>query len=280
MANGPAPRRTRRCAIYTRKSSEEGLEQAFNSLDAQREACAAYVKSQAHEGWRLLPERFDDGGQSGGTLERPALQRLLEAVRARRLDVIVVYKIDRLTRALVDFAKLAELKGRPAGDYEVGYGKPPEHGRFRKGQSGNPRGRPKGARNKPRPAPEDGLRAIILEEAYRTIQVRDGERIVPLSMAQAVMRSLAVNAAKGHQRAQRLFTSLVAATESESRRSREELYEAAIEYKVQWEKELERRAVLGITAPDPVPHPDHVHIDPRTGAVTFRGPMTKEEKAE
>lgn len=172
------------------------------------------------------------------------------------------------------------LKRRPAGDYEVGYGKPPEHGRFRKGQSGNPRGRPKGARNKPRSAPDDGLRAIIMEEAYRTIQVRDGERIVPLSMAQAVMRSLAINAAKGHQRAQRLFTTLVAATESESRRGREELFKAAIEYKVQWEKELERRAVLGISAPDPVPHPDHVHIDPRTGQVAFRGPMTKEEKAE
>ncbi len=109
MLNGSSQRRTLRCAIYTRKSSEEGLEQAFNSLDAQREACAAYVKSQAHEGWRLIPERYDDGGQSGGTLERPGLQRLLAAVEARQLDVIVVYKIDRLTRALVDFAKLAEL---------------------------------------------------------------------------------------------------------------------------------------------------------------------------
>jgi hypothetical protein len=110
--------------------------------------------------------------------------------------------------------------------------------------------------------------------------VRDGERIVPLSMAQAIMRSLAVNAAKGQQRAQRLFTTLLAATEAESRRGREELLEAAIDYKVQWERELERRALLGISAPDPVPHPDHIHVDPRIGAVTFRGPMTKEEKAE
>src|SRR3546814_848453 len=99
-------------------------------------------------------------------------------------------------------------------------------------------------------------------------------------MAQAVMRSLAVNAAKGQQRAQRLFTTLIAATESEIRRGREALLEAAIDYKVQWEKELERRAALGISAPDPVPHPDHVHVDPRTGAVTFPGPMTKEEKVE
>jgi DNA invertase Pin-like site-specific DNA recombinase len=98
-----------RCAIYTRKSSEEGLEQEFNSLDAQRGACEAYIKSQAHEGWRAISERFDDGGHSGGTLERPALKRLLEAVKERRVDVIVIYKIDRLTRSLMDFAKLAEL---------------------------------------------------------------------------------------------------------------------------------------------------------------------------
>lgn len=98
-----------RCAIYTRKSSEEGLEQAFNSLEAQREACEAYIRSQAHEGWRPTTERFDDGGHSGGTLERPAMQCLLEKVRARKIDVIVIYKIDRLTRSLSDFAKLAEL---------------------------------------------------------------------------------------------------------------------------------------------------------------------------
>ncbi len=97
-----------RCAIYTRKSSEEGLEQSFNSLHAQREACEAYIKSQAPEGWRLVREAFDDGGYSGGTLERPALRRLLDKVRARRVDVIVVYKIDRLTRSLADFARLAE----------------------------------------------------------------------------------------------------------------------------------------------------------------------------
>ncbi|MCJ2133116.1 recombinase family protein [Methylobacterium sp. J-026] len=98
-----------RCAIYTRVSTEHGLEQEFNSLDNQREAAEAYVRSQAHEGWRLLPERYDDGGYSGGTLDRPALQRLLDAVRGHRVDVIVVYKVDRLTRALADFAKLVEL---------------------------------------------------------------------------------------------------------------------------------------------------------------------------
>lgn len=97
-----------RCAIYTRKSTDDGLEQGFNSLDAQYEACAAYVASQRHEGWRLLPARYDDGGLSGGTLDRPALQQLLCDVDAGRIGMLVVYKIDRLTRSLADFAKLVE----------------------------------------------------------------------------------------------------------------------------------------------------------------------------
>jgi DNA invertase Pin-like site-specific DNA recombinase len=99
---------TLRCAIYTRKSSEEGLDQDFNSLDAQREACEAYIASQRHEGWKQLPEHYDDGGISGGTLERPALQRLLADIDAGRIDLVVVYKVDRLTRSLPDFAKLIE----------------------------------------------------------------------------------------------------------------------------------------------------------------------------
>jgi site-specific DNA recombinase len=103
-----------RCAIYTRKSTEHGLEQEFNSLDAQREACEAYVKSQAHEGWRLIPARYDDGGFSGGSLDRPALQRLLEHIRSGLIDVVVLYKVDRLTRSLADFAKLVELFDRHA----------------------------------------------------------------------------------------------------------------------------------------------------------------------
>ena len=103
-----APAKKRRCAIYTRKSSEEGLEQAFNSLDAQREACAAFILSQKHEGWTGLPTLYDDGGFSGGTLDRPALQRLLGDIREGQVDVVVVYKIDRLTRSLFDFAKIVE----------------------------------------------------------------------------------------------------------------------------------------------------------------------------
>jgi site-specific DNA recombinase len=102
------PKSTVRCAIYTRKSSEEGLEQSFNSLDAQREACEAFVVSQRQEGWRALPALYDDGGFSGGNMDRPALKRLLEDIEAHKVDTIVVYKVDRLTRSLADFAKIVE----------------------------------------------------------------------------------------------------------------------------------------------------------------------------
>ena len=105
---GSANPRALRCAIYTRVSTDQGLEQDFNSLDAQREACAAYIRSQAQEGWVLVPTPYDDGGYSGGNLDRPALKALLVAVAAKRIDVIVVYKVDRLTRSLADFAKLVE----------------------------------------------------------------------------------------------------------------------------------------------------------------------------
>src|SRR5438034_4179689 len=99
----------KRCAIYTRKSSEEGLEQEFNSLQAQSEACEAYISSQRHEGWVLARTRYDDGGFSGGNIERPALQRLVADIRGGRIDIIVVYKVDRLTRSLADFARLVEI---------------------------------------------------------------------------------------------------------------------------------------------------------------------------
>jgi len=105
----PTKSQTFRCAVYTRKSSEEGLEQDFNSLDAQREACESFIRSQQGEGWRLVKTRYDDGGLSGGTMERPALQRLLEDIRQRLVDIVVVYKGDRLTRSLSDFAKMVEV---------------------------------------------------------------------------------------------------------------------------------------------------------------------------
>ena len=110
-ATPSAPQKLR-CAVYTRKSSEEGLEMEFNSLDAQREACEAYVASQRAEGWLLVSDRYDDGGFSGGTLERPALKRLLADIEAGRIDVVVVYKIDRLSRSLMDFSRLVEVFDR------------------------------------------------------------------------------------------------------------------------------------------------------------------------
>lgn len=167
-------------------------------------------------------------------------------------------------------------------DYEVGYGKPPAHSRFRPGQSGNPRGRPRGSRNKPPPPAlhEERLKALILEEAYRTISVNDASGARAMPMAQAVIRSVAVNAAKGQQRAQRLFTQLLATTEKENRRLHDEYLDVAITYKVEWERELERRARLGLTGPEPLPHPDHVVVDMRTGTVRIAGPATKEEKVQ
>jgi site-specific DNA recombinase len=98
-----------RCAIYTRVSTDHGLDQEFNSLDAQYDAASAYIKSQAHAGWTLIRSRYDDGGYSGGSTDRPDLQKLLDDIRARKIDVIVVYNVDRLTRSLADFAKLVEL---------------------------------------------------------------------------------------------------------------------------------------------------------------------------
>jgi DNA invertase Pin-like site-specific DNA recombinase len=105
----PSSRKSVRCAIYTRVSTDHGLDQEFNSLDAQYDAASAYIKSQAHAGWTLIRSRYDDGGYSGGSTDRPDLQRLLDDIRARKIDVIVVYKVDRLTRSLADFAKLVEL---------------------------------------------------------------------------------------------------------------------------------------------------------------------------
>jgi site-specific DNA recombinase len=105
------------CAIYTRKSAEEGLDQAFNSLDAQYEACAAYIASQRHEGWIQIRERYDDGGFSGGSMERPALQRLLADVASGKVQVIVLYKIDRLTRSLADFAKIVDVLDKAGASF-------------------------------------------------------------------------------------------------------------------------------------------------------------------
>ena len=179
--------------------------------------------------------------------------------------------------------KKRALSVRPASaDYAVGYGKPPVSTRFKPGQSGNPRGRPRGSKNRPQPPAlnEERLKAIILEEAYRTVSVNDAKGSVSIPMAQAVMRSLAVNAAKGNQRAQRLFTELLSSVETANRRLNDEWLDVAITYKVEWERELERRARLGITGPEPLPHPDDVFIDFRKGMASIRGPVSKEQKQQ
>ena len=166
--------------------------------------------------------------------------------------------------------------------YDVGYGKPPAATRFKSGKSGNPRGRPKGSANKSRrPAlNEERMKSILLDEAYRTIKVNEGLGQISVPMAQAVIRSLAVNAVKGNQRAQRLFTELLFTTERDNKRLHDEWVDVATTYKVEWDRELGRRQRLGIVAPDPVPHPDHVVINYRTGEVEIKGPMTKEEKVK
>jgi hypothetical protein len=175
------------------------------------------------------------------------------------------------------------LAVRPSNPvYDVGYGKPPATTRFKPGQSGNARGRPKGSSNKPKPPAlnEERMKSILLEEAYRTIKVNEGAGQISVPMAQAVIRSLAVNAVKGNQRAQRLFTELLFTTERENKRLHDEFLDVAINYKVEWERELARRQRLGITGgEEPLPHPDHVVINVRTGEVSIKGPATKEEKA-
>ena len=144
-------------------------------------------------------------------------------------------------------------------DYEVGYGKPPADTRFKPGRSGNPKGRPRGAKNKRPALNEERLKDIILEEAYRSITVRDGLRNVSVPMAQAVVRSLAINAAKGQHRAQRLFAEMLSSTERQNKALSDEWLNTAIEYKVEWERELHRRQTHGITnLPPPLPHPDHL----------------------
>lgn len=175
--------------------------------------------------------------------------------------------------------KQPKLKGPDTAKYEVGYGKPPVSSRFKPGESGNRRGRPKGARNKAPALNQERLKEIVLEEAYRTIGINDGDRQIEVPMAQAIVRTIAINAVKGQQRAQKLFTEMLTTTERENRADYLREVEALIDYKLDWERELERWRIHGITdRREPVPHPDQIVVDPRASTVQIVGPQTERER--
>lgn len=180
-------------------------------------------------------------------------------------------------------AEGASDRGSQPRSSEVGYRKPPAEHRFRKGQSGNPGGRPRGARNKvpigqgldfgTQPANQ-----MLLEEAYRTISVREGDKVVELPVIKAVFRSLGVSAMKGNRLAQATMAELVRGIEEEDRRLRSSLFETACEYKIGWQQAFDHARKHGLPEPDVVPHPDDIVLDMRRAEVRYEGPMTHEEK--
>lgn len=162
--------------------------------------------------------------------------------------------------------------------YQTGYCKPPVANQFTAGHSGNPKGRPRGAKAKLPSLKEERLKTIVIEEAYRTIKVRDGGRNITIPMAQAVMRTLALSAVKGNNRAAQIFTKIIQTVETENKKLHSEWLNSALDYKLAWDQELQRRTRLGIVAPYPILRPDDIVINARTGDVKVKGPLTKAEK--
>lgn len=166
--------------------------------------------------------------------------------------------------------------------YSVGYGKPPEQTRFKKGKSGNPNGRPRGAKNKPKEVDTRfGMRAaeeFLRIEAYRPVMLREGEQVIELPAIQAVFRAMGVSALKGNRFVQKTLTEMVAKMEAEHHQSRMELFGTMVEYKHQWDQEIERCRKAGLPEPRMIPHPDDIHLDPNNGDCKILGPQTKEQK--
>jgi len=177
------------------------------------------------------------------------------------------------------FDKFKNLKNhKPNRPYEVGYGKPPTSTRFVKGRSGNPKGRPKGAKNSIPGLHEERFKTIVMEEAYRSLKMKEGSKEITIPIAQAIVRAMAVNAVRGDQRSQKTFTDLVSWVEADNKSHYVEYAQSMLDYKFDWEHEIERRKALGLPIPDLPLHPDEITVDEKTGLIKVTGTFNREEK--
>lgn len=168
----------------------------------------------------------------------------------------------------------------PKKTYEVGYAKPPNSTKFQKGKSGNPRGRPKGSKNQTPALHEERFKTLIMEEAYRTVKVNEGDKQITIPIAQAIVRSMAVNAVRGDQRAQKTFTDLLSWVETDNKAHYDEYAQAILDHKYDWEREFERLQSLGLPIPEIYPRPSDIKLDPQSGVIRVTGPWSKEDKKQ